>query len=146
MKKYKPTFQSISNLPLMCKMIEEPLKEAEGLYKNLQEAKDKPQVMDDETVDRAIDLYTKEMEMDWVYEEQLKRWLSESPDEKTKREIIRLQEQRKRYKEVANAIIALGKKLKEGTIDRIKELNDAELGLRAFLGGFKYKNPTSKPI
>ena len=64
----KPQWQPISMIPMIASIIDGEVENFEELYKNLCEARKKPHVMDDITVDRAINNHKKYQEDAWVYD------------------------------------------------------------------------------
>ena len=127
----------LSELPMFRTLIDGPYEEARDLYKSLLAVKEKPHVMDRETLDRAIILYEKEQDMDTYFEEQLRRWKNTNPDKVTSQELVRLEKVRARYECLGRDIISLSKELKMGCIDSILEMDAAEAGLNFMMGNFK---------
>jgi signal transduction histidine kinase len=95
--------------------------------------RDRPQVLDDATVERSIKLHTEQRDFLWVFAEQLARWRNEQPMDAQRRELDRLEEQLERLRAVLDDILALAKELKQGTIERVLAKSDLELGLEALL-------------
>lgn len=130
----QPTFHPISMLPTIAFLIDGQLEDVEIQYRNLLEARDKPHVLDDATVDRLMAVYTEAQAYDEVYEEQLSRWrhghLTASQQQEVERLTGRLAQLRKLHED----ILTLATELKKGTINRILEMSDEEVGL-AILSG-----------
>ena len=118
------TYHPISDISVIRPLIDGPLEESEQLYKDFLSAKDKPYILDRETLDRAIDVYEKERDMDYYFKEQFRRWRQEDPDQDTSVELDRLEAVRERYDTLAINIINLCKELKKGCIDRILEMDE----------------------
>lgn len=134
--KQLPNRLPISQLPLLTHLIDESLEEAENQYQNLLEAKSKPYVLDDHTIQRIINLYTDELELNPIHEQQIKRWIKKGRLSSSQRsEIKRLQSQLKRYRKVALDILELARELEKVTIDRLLEKSDLEVGIEALLKG-----------
>ncbi len=74
-----PNWQPISFLPELASMIDGMLESAEDVYQSLQQAKDRPHVMDDYTVGRVRDVHSTQRNDLWLYEEQLARWSTADP-------------------------------------------------------------------
>jgi hypothetical protein len=91
----------------------------------------KPHVMDDATIDRALRLYGERVHFIEIYSEQLRRWRNEHPDAKQRREIERLENQTSRLREMNAHILRLAAEIRKGTINRVMEKSDLELGLEA---------------
>jgi len=64
----------------------------------------------------------------------LRRWRQDRPTPAEEREIGRLAEEIERLKPSLAEILALSAEIRTGTIDRITEMSDAEIGLKALLG------------
>jgi hypothetical protein len=132
-----PNWQPISQLPLIAKMIDDGLVDTVEQYETLQEASDRPHVLDDYTVGRVIKLYSEQIEFLDIYTEQLARWKALDLNATQKKEITRLTEQLEKLIGANTAILALASKLKEGTIEKVLGKSDLELGLEA-LGQMKF--------
>ena len=130
----EPNWQPISALPMIASMIRETLENTEDQYQTLQEAEDKPHVLNDDLVDRVIRLYTLQAEDVELFAQQLARWQKAGLTPPQQQEVEVLGAQVQRLREVGTAILALAAKLKEGTIERVLEKSDLELGLEVLLG------------
>src|SRR5919108_6280958 len=74
-----PTWQPLSQLPLIAYAIDGMTDSAEEQLTNMEEAETRPHVLDDATIDRLIRVYTEQKDDLWLYEEQLARWRKQSP-------------------------------------------------------------------
>jgi hypothetical protein len=108
-------------------------------HKTFLEVKDKPHVLDDAIVDRAARAYRVQIDDLWLYEEQFARWKKEPLIDEQRQEVNRLAEQIPRIKELSEAILTLLEEIRAGTIDRIMEKSDFELGLEFLLGKHQRK-------
>jgi hypothetical protein len=72
--KVTPTWQPISQLPLIAWAIDGMAESAEEQLANLREAETRPHVLDLPTVDRVIKVYTEQQGDLRLYREQLARW------------------------------------------------------------------------
>lgn len=116
--KPEPNWQPIRNLPLIADLIDGQLADAKRQYTTLLEARPKPHVLDDYTVQRITHVYTEQLEFLSVFEKQLIKWKKEerlTPNQQ--REMNRLQEQLKHTNQVVTDILALAEELKKGTIE-----------------------------
>jgi len=86
------------------------------------------------TPDRVDAVYGEEQQWLAFCEEQLRRWRRDHPTPAEEREIGRLTEEIERLKPLVAEILALSPEIRTGTINRIMEMSDAELGLKALLG------------
>jgi hypothetical protein len=128
---HKPTprWQPIASLPLIAHVIDGQLQAAEEQHRLLRQAR--PGSLDDATVERVIRVFTEEVDLLAVYDEQLGRWRSGPLAGAQRREIDRLSRQLARNRAAAAAIITLAENLKATTIDAILAKSDLELGLDA---------------
>ncbi len=124
-------------IPMIASIIDGEVENFEDLYKNLCEARKKPHVMDDITVDRAINNHRKYLEEAWVYDEQITRWKKENLTGEQRREIEMLAGQMVKYRKMCEEIIAVSEEIKKGTINRIVEMSDEELAIAVLSGKLK---------
>jgi len=122
---------------MIASIIDGEVENFEDLYKNLCEARKKPHVMDDITVDRAINNHRKYLEEAWVYDEQITRWKKENLTGEQRREIEMLAGQMVKYRKMCEEIIAVSEEIKKGTINRIVEMSDEELAIAVLSGKLK---------
>ena len=69
----RPDWQPISQLPLIGSMIDGMLQDAEEHYQTLLQAAPKPHVLDDYTVGRVFEVFGRQKDDLWLFEEQLAR-------------------------------------------------------------------------
>ena len=124
----------ISEMPLIASMIDEALEDTRAQIKTLTEASTCPHVMDDATVDRIDRVYAEQMEFVDIYAEQIVRWRTESRSVHQTNELDRMEETNRELREATTIVLALSRELRRGTIDRVMERSDIELGLEAVLG------------
>lgn len=129
-----PNWQPLSMIPTIASIIDEEVENFEDLYKMLGEARGKPHVMDDMTLDRAISNHRKYLEGAWVYDEQLTRWKKENPTDDQSRKIERMTGQMIKYRKMCEDIIAMSEELKKGSINRILEMSDEEVAIAVLTG------------
>ena len=133
-----PNWQPISQLPLIAQMIDGELTDTQTQYQNLQVAKTRPHILDDETVRRLIEVYGKRQEFFVIYAEQLALWKAEKLNATQDKEITRLLKQLEKLCEANAEILALVDKLKEGTIEKVLLKSDLQVGLDVLLGKTKF--------
>lgn len=129
-----PQWQPITRLPLIGGMIDGMLRDAKEHYATLQEARPRPHVLDDVTVGRVIAVFTEQRDDLWLYEEQVRRWATETLAPTQRREVERLGGQLKRLHSVIAEILALAEELQQGTIEQVLAMDDGALGLDVLLG------------
>jgi hypothetical protein len=127
-------WQPIDALPLIASMIDGLLDEVEKQYGNLRSCRPQPQVFDDYTIGRVINVYTEQAGDVGLYDEQLTRWKRLNLTPSQRQEVDRLSEQIPRIRERISAILALAEELKGGTIETVLGKSDLELGLEFLLG------------
>jgi len=132
-----PNWQPISALPMIAFMIDGMLHDTQEQYKTLLEARNKPHVLDDDTVDRVYSVFTTQLEYVALYDEQFSRWKNGRLSSDQRQEVERLTRQMERLQQVCHQILSLAAELKEGTIDRIMEKSDFQLGVEILTGKIK---------
>jgi hypothetical protein len=130
----QPNWQPISQLPLIAGLIDGGVEEAAAQREILTKARMRPHLLDDATLDRIDQVYGEQQQRLGFCEEQLRRWWQDHHTPAEEREIGRLAEEIERLKPLLAEILALSAEIRTGTIDRILEISDAELGLKALLG------------
>jgi hypothetical protein len=93
----------------------------------LAQAKHKPWVLDDATVDRANNLLTERLEILALYTEQLVRWKKERLNPQQEKKIARLEKKIGNAVEEAKQLLDLVNEIKKNTIDQVLSRDDAEL-------------------
>jgi hypothetical protein len=130
----EPRWNPISRLPMIATAIDEMLGLAEEQYGNLQQARERPHVLDDYTVSRVAKVFTEQSNDLWLYEEQLARWKKDELTATQRREVERLDEQLTRLREAIASILSLAEELKSGTIESVLAKSDIELALEVLSG------------
>jgi len=119
-------------------MIDGALAETQEQYQTLLEAKPRPHVLDDYTVGWVTKVYGDQRQDVALYAEQIARWANEPLTTAQRDEVARLKGQVKKLGEVTAAILSLAQELKAaGTIDRLLEKSDVEVGLEFLEGKWK---------
>ena len=126
-----PTWQPLSMLPTIRMLIDDSVIEAREHLALMSSVRDRPHVVDDDTVARSIALYADVRDGMRVYEEQLKRWAKGSTSNAEQREITRLAAQIREWTAAVNQILLIDDELKLGTIQSVLAKSDEEVGLEA---------------
>jgi signal transduction histidine kinase len=134
-------WQPLSQLPLVASMIDGALGDTADHLRTLTEARARPRVLDDATLDRVERVHQEQLDFVEIYAEQLHRWRSASPSAAQARELDRLDQQNHRLRQVTTEVLALARELREGTIDRVMAMSDLDLGLQALLGTLPPRRP-----
>ncbi len=127
-------WQPISKMPLIARMIDGALDDTRLHLETLTQARTRPHVLDDATIDRSKEVHTEQLEFVGIYARQIGRWRTERPSAGQTRELDRMEKQNQQLRAVTEEVLALGSELRRGTIDRIIGMSDIELGLQALLG------------
>jgi hypothetical protein len=72
-------WQPISAMPLIASMIDDALDDTRDHLKTLSEARTRPHVLDDATIDRAERVHNEQLEFVDIYAQQISRWRAETP-------------------------------------------------------------------
>jgi hypothetical protein len=129
-----PNWQPISSLPLIATAIDGMLSSAIEQYPALEQAKNRPGVLDDFTVERVVSVYTQQASDLWLYEEQLRRWKEQKLTQAQHFEVTRLQEQLEQLRAQIDAILSLAKDLKSITIESLLNRSDLEIAMDVLSG------------
>jgi hypothetical protein len=127
-------WQPISQMPLISSMIDTALNDTREHLGTLSKAKDRPHVLDDATIDRIEQVHAEQMEFVDIYTQQIGRWRKEKPSAAQSRELNRMDEQNRQLRGITADVLALARKLRKGTIERVLGMSDLELGLQYLLG------------
>jgi hypothetical protein len=122
-------------MPLIAGLIDGALADTRGHVQTLTKARAQPHVLDDATIDRVERVHNEQLKFVGIYRQQIRRWRTEKPTPDQKRELDRMDQQNRRLRTVTADVLALAGELRSGTIDRVTEMSDLELGLQALLGG-----------
>lgn len=137
MKSQQPQWQPISLLPVFTDMIDGMLEASLAQLSNLKLAAEKPHVLDDDTLNRAITLYSEQLDDHWLFEEQFARWKRGRLSDTEAREVDRLVRQAARLKATNEEILQIAHSIEHATIDKITAMDDVELGLKVLTGQIK---------
>jgi hypothetical protein len=127
-------WQPISQMPLIARMIDDSLDDTRDHLTTLSKARTQPHVLDDATIDRVEQVHTEQMDFVDIYAQQIERWRTDKPSAAQVRELDRMEKQNQQLRRVTADVLALAAELRKGTINRIMEMSDLELGLQALLG------------
>ncbi len=140
-----PRWQPIASLPLIAQVIDGQLQAAEEQHRLLRLAR--PGSLDNATVERVVRVFTEEVELLAVYDEQLDRWHSWSLTVAQRLEVERLRGQLAHNRDVDAAVLSLAEELKATTIDAILAKSDLELGIEVLTdrSPFVPRDPPPRP-
>ncbi len=127
-------WQPVSEMPLIARLIETALKDTRKLLQTLDKASSQPHLLDDATINHVERVHEEQREFADIYTLQISRWRTEALSAEETRELARMEEQNRQLRAVTGRVLALARELRQGTIDRIMDMSDLELGLEALLG------------
>ena len=126
----RPRWQPISQLPVLASLIADMLETSQEQQKTFQEIRPQPHVMDDATVNRGIRVYQQQIEDLRLYERLLKHWRRQDPTDEQQAAIEQLAGQISHLKDVDRSNLALLREIRKGTINRVMEMSDVDLGIK----------------
>ena len=129
-----PIWRPVSFLATYTQMIDGTLREAEDQLELLEQARPRPHVLDDATVNRVIRCYSESATYIPLYREQLTRWELLELTTEQRSGVERLKTQVDALSDVLDAILSLADKLKGNTIDAILRKDEAELAVDVLTG------------
>jgi len=127
-------FRDIEWLPDLANTIDYMAKNSVNQIAVLERGMGEPHVFDDRIITQTIRSYTKAIEYCTQYGEQLNWWLSKDLDLNQRSEVKRLVEANQRVIALNERILDLCNQIKQGTIDRIMEKDDADLAFEVLTG------------
>jgi hypothetical protein len=130
----QPQYHPIENLSLISQVIKGSLKETQGLTNLLNQTKDRPEILDDTMINRAIKQYQVGLDFVPIYREQLRRWQELKLTDSQSTQITELQKDVETMQVLYTDGLAMSKKMAESTIDKVMGMEDIELALK-FLSG-----------
>jgi hypothetical protein len=129
-----PQWHPISALPMIAQALDGMVESAEDVLQSLEQARPRPQVLDDYTIDRVREAHGTQLNDVWWYTEQLARWQRASPTSTQQQELGRLTHQLTALRRVLTASLALAEELQAGTIEKVLAKDDVELAMEFLLG------------
>jgi hypothetical protein len=128
----EPQWQPISRLPMLTAHIEQGVALAREHLATLQEARERPYLLDDATVARIARTFTQtRTDLTELYVEQGRRWQALDLGATRRKDVARYAELVDQELALVDQILALAEELKTGTIERTLAKSDLELGLEA---------------
>jgi hypothetical protein len=124
-------WQPLGMLPVIANLIDGGVNDTARQIATLSEVRAKPHVFDDALVDRTERVYREQFHYIEIYAEQLRRWRNEQLTAAQRREIDRLEIQISRLRDLNTQALDHAAEIRKGTINRVMEKSDLELGLEA---------------
>jgi hypothetical protein len=127
-------WQPISQMPLIARMIDDALNDTREHLATLEKARLQPYLLDDDMLDRVERVHGEQMDFVAIYDQQIDQWRATKPPASQMRELDRMAELNDKLRAVTVDVLTLASKLRKGSINRILEADDLELGLSALFG------------
>jgi alanyl-tRNA synthetase len=125
---------SLSKLPLFTTLVDGMLQDTKAMYPLFLQAKDKPWIMDDATIDRTIRLYTERLEMLPTHTEQITRWRKARLTTGQAQELDRLEKATVETQALVQKILDMAAAMQAYTIDKMLAKEPGELALEVLSG------------
>ena len=132
-------WQPIGEMPLIAGMNDGSLEDTREHLATLTEARPRPHMLDDATLDRSERVHREQAQFVAIYAQQIGRWRVEEPSAVQLHELNRMEGQNRRLGAITDHVLALVGELRKGSIDQVMRLSDAELGLQALLRGSSHR-------
>jgi hypothetical protein len=129
----QPYWHSIAMLATIARHIDGMVEADQEQLTTLREARTRPYVLDDDTVNRVKRAFTTQREDFWVFEEQLRRWQAVQLTAQQRAEVTRLEGQMAHLRQINSDVLALTEELSKDTIEKQLGKSDIELGLEMLL-------------
>ncbi len=110
------------------------LAQTEEQYDLFNQARNKPHALDDSIIDRAVKTYEEQLTFIPLHEKQFNWWLSENLTDAQQYQVGDLKNKLPMLQEKTEQLLALLVELRKGTINRILEMDDEELGRKVLSG------------
>jgi hypothetical protein len=126
-------FQPLSYLPLVRSISEGQLAGLRNLRRKLAEARTKPHIFDDATIDRVILVHTETLGFLPYTRRQLDHWDSARPPASERETIQRIRVETDEAEQLLREVLALAQEIRAGTIDNVLAMDEFELGWSALI-------------
>jgi hypothetical protein len=127
-------WQPIGQMRLIANMIDDSLDSTRKHLQTLTKARTRPHVLDDATIDRVEQVHTEQRDFVDIYIQQIVRWRTQKPSPSQIRELDRMEAQSQQLRAVTADVLTVAAELRRGTIERVMDMTDLELGLQVLLG------------
>ena len=112
-------WQPIREMPLIARMIDGTLDDTREHFETLSEARVRPHVLDNATLDRTERVHGEQLEFVSIYAQQISRWQAEKPSKDQTRELDRMDAQNGHLRAATEDVLATASELRKGIIERI---------------------------
>ena len=124
----------LSFIPAFAGQVDELIEILEAQLKSFLPAKNKPHILDDQTIHRASSAFKQNAEYIQLYQEQADKWIREAQTDSHRQALSLLNEKLSKARKLNVELVALVEELGKGTIDKVLAKDDLELALE-FLSG-----------
>lgn len=125
----KRNWYPLSSLPMFTCQIDQLIEVLENKYSSFLRTKDSPELLNDNLVSRAIDIFKKNSEFVLLYQEQLDKWREEIYNNTQKQALYIFAQKIVQARNLNAKLLDLSKQLKQNTINRILKQDDMKLAL-----------------
>ena len=134
MQKNQPNFHPITKALNILEIIRGMLDSSKQQLENMQGAKDKPHVLDDEIINRSIELYTAQNKDSDIFLQQCAIWRKGNLNEIQLYQVQEIEKTTHELTKTNNDILAIINSCKDYTIDKILAKDDVELAFDVLTG------------
>lgn len=122
----KVTWRDTSDITFIACMIDDGIEDTQDQYNLFSKSEDKPHILNNETVNRALKLAEEDSVFIEIYEEQLNRWQNENLTTVQEKKINRISEELEKYRNLHQKYLDLLKKLSSETIEKKLDIEPEE--------------------
>jgi hypothetical protein len=130
----KPNWQPPAMIPFFLNLSQEMLDSSKDQLINMKEVKGKPYLLSDREIERCLKLYGEMNEDTPVFLEQCKRWLKLPLTTSQRKQVLKIEAITKERHDINEQILSLVKQYQTHTINKIMEMDPAELALDVLSG------------
>lgn len=130
-------YYPLSFIPAFSSQIDELVDILEAQSKSFLPARNKPHVLDDQTISRALSTFKQNAEYIQLYQEQIDKWIREAQTESHRQALALLNDKLSKARKLNVELVALVEELGKGTIDKVLAKDDIELALEFLSGKIK---------
>jgi hypothetical protein len=127
-------FRPLSFMPLVSSVSAQQLASLRKLRQDLADARTKPHVFDDATIERVISVHTKTLGFLPYTRRQLDHWAGEKPSVAERATIQRIRDETDETDLLVREVISLAEEIKAGTIDKVLAKDGFDMGWEALAG------------
>ena len=138
----KPTWQPPVMIPFFLNLSQEMLDSSKEQLNNMKDVKGKPYLLSDNEIQRCLKLYGEMNEDTPVFLEQCKRWLQLPLMVSQRKEVLKIEAITRERHRINEEILSLVRRYQTHTINKIMEMDPAELALDVLSG--KIESPLFK--